>query len=39
MIAKVQAATLVGIEAAPIVVELDQRGAAEAHFVMVGLPD
>lgn len=42
MIAQSNAATLVGIDALPVVVEVDLRpvqNAADANFVMVGLPD
>lgn len=39
MIAKAHAATLVGIDAVPIVVELDTKGAQEPQFILVGLPD
>ncbi|RYG18021.1 ATP-binding protein, partial [bacterium] len=42
MIAQVHSATLLGIEALPIVVEADLTGpiqSEERHFVLVGLPD
>lgn len=39
MVAKVHAATLLGIEAAPIVVEVDTKGSEKTEFVIVGLPD
>jgi magnesium chelatase family protein len=39
MVAKVHAATLIGIEAAPIVVEVDTKGAEKTEFVLAGLPD
>lgn len=39
MVAKVHAATLLGIEAAPIVVEVDTKGAEKTEFIIVGLPD
>lgn len=40
MIAQAHSATLLGIEALPVVVEVDLRTAAtEDRFVMVGLPD
>lgn len=39
MVAKVHAATLVGIEAVPIVVEVDTKGAEKPEFFLVGLPD
>ncbi|HEY0867257.1 MAG TPA: YifB family Mg chelatase-like AAA ATPase [Fimbriimonas sp.] len=43
MIAQVQSATLIGIEAMPIVIEVDLLGrvsdATERNFVLVGLPD
>ncbi|MCW5940047.1 MAG: YifB family Mg chelatase-like AAA ATPase [Fimbriimonadaceae bacterium] len=38
MIAKARAATITGIEAVPVVVEVDLTGA-KAEFVIVGLPD
>lgn len=37
MVAKVHAATLVGIEAVPIVVEVDTKGAEKPEFFLVGL--
>ncbi len=37
-IAHVQSATLIGIEALPIVIEVDLRGGT-GEFIMVGLPD
>lgn len=39
MIAQARSATLVGIEALPIVIEVDLQGFTEPYFVMVGLPD
>ncbi len=39
MIAQAHSATLNGIEALPIVVEVDLIGAREPKFVIVGLPD
>lgn len=39
MIAQAHSATLLGIEALPIVVEMDLVYAFKADFVMVGLPD
>ncbi len=39
MIAKVHSATLVGIDAAPVVAEVDFRGSQKPEFVIVGLPD
>ena len=39
MIAKVHAATLIGIEAVPIVVEVDVKGAQNPDIILVGLPD
>lgn len=42
MIAQVHSATLIGIEALPVVVEVDLMGAlqeSERNFVLVGLPD
>ena len=40
MIAKAHSATLNGIEALPIVIEVDlQPAKEEAMFVLVGLPD
>ncbi len=42
MIAKVHSATLIGIEALPVVVEVDLQGGyqdAERNFILVGLPD
>lgn len=39
MIAQAHSATLLGIEALPIVVEMDLVPATELKFIMVGLPD
>lgn len=39
MIAQAHSATLLGIEALPIVIEMDLVYAAEMKFIMVGLPD
>ena len=43
MIAQAHSATLIGIEALPIVIEVDLRGkvemTGEANFILVGLPD
>ena len=39
MVAKVHAATLIGIEAVPIVVEVDTKGAEKTEFILAGLPD
>lgn len=39
MIAQAHSATLLGIEALPIVVEMDLVYASELKFIMVGLPD
>ncbi len=39
MVAKAHAATLSGIEAVPVVVELHVKGASESKFIIVGLPD
>lgn len=39
MVAKVHAATLLGIEAVPIVVEVDTKGAQNPEIILVGLPD
>ncbi len=39
MIAQAHSATLLGIDALPIVVEIDLVYAAELKFIMVGLPD
>ncbi len=39
MIAKAFAATLIGIDAYPVEVEIDLRPPGETQFVMVGLPD
>ncbi|HVT11837.1 MAG TPA: YifB family Mg chelatase-like AAA ATPase [Fimbriimonadaceae bacterium] len=39
MIAQAHSATLLGIEALPIVVEIDLVYATELKFIMVGLPD
>lgn len=43
MIAQAHSATLIGIEALPIVVEVDLQapiqGDEERYFILVGLPD
>lgn len=39
MIAKVNAATLIGIDAVPVVVEVDLRPSSTPEFHLVGLPD
>lgn len=39
MIAKVHTAAVVGIDAVPVVAEIDLRGSNEPKFVIVGLPD
>ncbi|MBI5707203.1 MAG: YifB family Mg chelatase-like AAA ATPase [Armatimonadetes bacterium] len=39
MIAKVHTAAVVGIDAAHVVAEIDLRGAQDAKFIIVGLPD
>lgn len=39
MVSQVHAATLVGIEAVPIVVEVDRWGQPPPSFLIVGLPD
>lgn len=39
MISKANTATLIGIDALPIIVEVDLRPASENSFQMVGLPD
>lgn len=39
MVAKVHAATLLGIEAVPIVVEVDTKGSQTPEIILVGLPD
>jgi magnesium chelatase family protein len=39
MIAQAHSATLLGIEALPIVVEMDLVWSPEMKFIMVGLPD
>src|SRR3954453_23590645 len=39
MIAQAHSATLLGIEAVPIVVEMDLVYSPEMKFIMVGLPD
>jgi len=39
MVSKAHAATLIGIEASPIVVEVDKKGAEKPEFIIVGLPD
>jgi magnesium chelatase family protein len=42
MIAKAHSATLVGIDAVPVVVEVDLQGGiqdGDRYFILVGLPD
>lgn len=39
MVAKANAATVIGIDAVPIVIELDMKGSKEPEFILVGLPD
>ncbi len=39
MIAKVHSATIIGIDAIPIVVEVDLKGSQSPEFILVGLPD
>jgi magnesium chelatase family protein len=43
MIAQTQSATLVGIDAVPVVVEVDLQGGIQGdgdrYFILVGLPD
>lgn len=39
MIAKAYAATLIGIDAFPVEIEIDLRPPGDNQFMMVGLPD